>query len=140
MKNKLIIFSLVLAFLGFLDAAYLTIAHYKNLTPPCTLHGCEAVLTSSFSMLGPVPVALFGALFYLGMIVLCFLILVEGVKQVLKLFYLGAVWGVLFSVYLFAIQWLIIKSFCQYCLLSEVVAMGLLILAVLKFREERKTN
>jgi len=138
LSNKLILYSLVLAFFGFLDSAYLTISHYKNFAPPCTLHGCETVLTSSFSMIGPVPLALLGALFYLGMMVLCLLILVEGMKQLLKLFYIGTVWGFIFSVYLFLLQWLIIKSFCQYCLLSEVVATGILILAGLKFREDRK--
>jgi uncharacterized membrane protein len=89
-------------------------------------------------MIGPIPLALLGTLFYLGMMILCVLILVEGMKQLLKLYYIGAIWGFIFSVYLFLLQWLVIKSFCQYCLLSEAVATGLLILAGLKFREDRK--
>jgi uncharacterized membrane protein len=137
-NNKFIFYSLILAFLGFLDSAYLTISHYKNIIPPCTIHGCDTVLTSSFSMIGPIPLALLGALFYLGMMVLCLLILVEGMKQVLKLFYIGAIWGFVFSVFLFLLQWLVIKSFCQYCLLSEVIAAGILILAGLKFKKDRK--
>jgi uncharacterized membrane protein len=138
LSNKFILYSLILGFLGFLDSAYLTISHYKNVIPPCTLHGCDTVLTSSFSMIGPIPLALLGTLFYLGMMILCLLILVEGMKQLLKLYYIGAIWGFIFSVYLFLLQWLVIKSFCQYCLLSEAVATGLLILAGLKFREDRK--
>jgi uncharacterized membrane protein len=139
-NNKLIIYSLILAFFGFLDSAYLTISHYKNIIPPCTLHGCDTVLTSSFSMIGPIPLALLGALFYLAVMVICLLILIEGIKKLLKLFYLAAIWGFIFSVYLFLLQWLVIKSFCQYCLLSEVISIGLLILSLLKIREDRKAS
>lgn len=135
--NKLILYSLVLAFFGFLDAGYLTITRLKNLAPPCTLHGCETVLTSKFSAIGPFHLDMLGALFYLFVIVICLLILIEGMKKLLKLFYLTVVGGFAFSVYLFLIQWLILKSFCQYCLLSEVISTGLLILAFLKFKEER---
>jgi len=75
LNSKLIIYSAVLAFFGFLDALYLTIAHYKNLVPPCSVHfGCEKVLTSSFSMLGPIPMALMGVIFYLAVIIICLLI------------------------------------------------------------------
>jgi uncharacterized membrane protein len=137
LKNKLIIYSLVLGFFGFLDSLYLTISHYKNIVPPCTIHGCETVLTSSFSMIGPVPLALFGVLFYLTIIIVSLLIVVEGRKQLLKFFHFTVLVGFLFSVMLFLIQALIIKSFCQYCLLSEVIATGLLFLSLLKLKQDR---
>ena len=137
LKNKLIIYSLVLGFFGFLDSLYLTISHYKNIVPPCTIHGCETVLTSSFSMIGPVPLALFGVLFYLTIIIVSLLIVVEGRKQLLKFFHFTVLVGFLFSVVLFLIQALIIKSFCQYCLLSEVIATGLLFLSLLKLKQDR---
>ena len=136
--NKLIVYSLILAFFGFLDSAYLTILHYKNVIPPCTIHGCEKVLTSSFSMIGPIPLALLGAVFYLAVIVLCLLILVEGIKKLMWFFHFTIAVGFLVSVVLFLIQAVIIKSFCQYCLLSEVISTGLLILSLLKIREDKK--
>jgi len=139
LSNKLLIYSGVLAFFGFLDSLYLTILHYKNIIPPCSLHGCEKVLTSAFSMVGPIPLALFGVLFYLTVILTCLLILIEGKKEFLKFFHLTVLVGFLFSVVLFFIQLLIIKSFCQYCLLSEVIATGLLFLSLLKIREDRKS-
>jgi uncharacterized membrane protein len=140
LADKLIIYSLILAFFGFLDASYLTISHYKNVIPPCTLHGCDTVLTSSFSMIGPIPLALLGAIFYIVVIVTCLLILIEGVKKLVKFFHLTIAAGFAFSVYLFIIQWLILKSFCQYCLLSEIISTGLLFLSLLKLREDRKIN
>jgi uncharacterized membrane protein len=136
-KSKLIIYAAVLAFLGFVDSLYLTIAHYKNLTPPCTIHGCEKVLTSTYSMLGPIPLALFGVLFYLAVIIVCLLILVEGKTQFLKFFHFTVLVGFFVSVVLFLIQALIIKAFCQYCLLSEVISMGLLFLSLLKLKQDK---
>jgi uncharacterized membrane protein len=138
-NNKLLIYSIVLAFFGFLDSAYLTILHYKNIVPPCTIHGCEAVLTSTYSMIGPIPLALFGVLFYLAVIIICLLIVVEGMKKLLKFFHFTVLVGFLVSIVLFLIQALIIKSFCQYCLLSEVIATGLLFLSLLKLREDKKS-
>ncbi|MGA2911637.1 MAG: vitamin K epoxide reductase family protein [Candidatus Levyibacteriota bacterium] len=138
LNNRLIFYSAILAFLGFLDSLYLTISHYKNIVPPCTLHGCEAVLTSSFSTIGPIPLALFGVLFYLAVIIICVLIVTEKKNELLKFFHFAVLVGFLFSVVLFLIQLLILKSFCQYCLLSEVIATGLLILSFLQLRENKK--
>jgi uncharacterized membrane protein len=140
-KNKLILYSAILAFFGFLDSAYLTIAHYKNIIPPCSVHfGCETVLTSPYSMIGPIPLALLGVIFYLTVIVVCLLILIEGMKQLLKFFYFVAAVGLLVSIVLFFIQYYVIKSFCQYCLLSEVISLGIFVLSLLKVRADRKAS
>ena len=140
LANKFILYSAILGFFGFLDSLYLTILHYRNAIPPCTIHGCETVLTSVYSMIGPFPLALFGALFYLTVIIVSFLIVVEGRKQFLKFFHFAVLVGFLVSVVLFLIQALIIKSFCQYCLLSEVIATGLLMLSLLKLKQDKKAN
>ena len=137
--NKLIIYSIILGFFGFIDALYLTIVHYKNIIPPCSLHlGCEKVLTSSYSMIGPIPMALTGVLFYLAVIIIALLILIEGKKQLLKFFHFTVLCGFIFSVVLFFIQFSIIKAFCQYCLLSEVISTGLLVLSLLKIKQDRQ--
>jgi uncharacterized membrane protein len=137
-KHKLILYSAVLAFFGFLDAAYLTVLHYKNIIPPCSLHGCEKVLNSAYSMVGPIPVALLGVIFYLTVIAICLLILIEGMKQLLQFFHFVAAVGFLVSLVLFFIQFYLIKSFCQYCLLSEIISVGIFVLSLLKIREDRK--
>jgi len=140
-KNKLILYSAVLAFFGFLDSLYLTIVHYKNIIPPCSLHfGCETVLNSRYSMIGPIPLALLGVIFYLTVIIVSLLILIEGLKQLLKFFHFVVAVGLLVSIVLFFIQFYIIHSFCQYCLLSEVISLGIFVLSLLKVREDRKSN
>jgi uncharacterized membrane protein len=91
-------------------------------------------------MIGPIPLALLGAVFYVIVMIVCLLILIEGMKQLVKFFHLTIAVGFLVSVVLFLIQALILHAFCQYCLLSEAVSTGLLFLSLLKIREDRKTS
>jgi uncharacterized membrane protein len=91
-------------------------------------------------MLGPIPLALFGVIFYLTVIIVALLILVEGMKNLLRFFHFTVLVGFLFSVVLFLIQALIIKSFCQYCILSEVIATGLIILSILKIKQDKQVQ
>jgi len=138
MKNKNIIYSLILGFLGFFVATYLTILHYKNIIPPCGVTGgCEKVLTSQFSTIGPIPLALLGSLFYLAVIILCILILTNYKKILVDLFYGMAAIGFLVSIVLILIQAYILHAFCQYCLTSEAISTGIIILAYLDFRERK---
>jgi uncharacterized membrane protein len=139
-NNKFILYSFILGFLGFLVATYLTILHYKHIIPSCSISGgCEQVLTSQFASIGPIPISLLGSLFYLTVIVLCILILTSYKKLFIDLFYAASAIGFLVSVVLILIQALILHAFCQYCLTSETVSTGILILAYLDYRE-RKTN
>lgn len=139
-QNKFILYSLILGFLGFLDAAYLTILHYKNIIPPCTVtSGCETVLASKYAMLGPIPVSLLGSLFYLSVIVVCILILTNYKKVFLDTFYLLVGAGFIVSILLLLIQEFLLNAFCQYCILSEIISAGLIILAFLKFRTDKKS-
>lgn len=137
--DKFILYSLILGFLGFLDATYLTILHYKNAIPPCTVSsGCETVLTSKYSMLGPLPVSLLGSLFYIAVIFLCLLILTNYKKIFIQVFYLISSAGFLVSLGLIYIQAELLHAFCQYCLLSEIISTGIVILSFLKYRKEQK--
>ena len=138
-KNKFVLYSLILSFLGFLLATYLTILHYKNVIPPCTVtSGCETVLTSQYAQIGPIPLALLGSLFYLSLVIVCLLIMTNYKKLYLNAFYLLAVTGFIVSVALILIQQFLIHAFCQYCILSEVISTGIVILAALKYKESKK--
>lgn len=139
-EGKLIIYAAIVAFLGFLDTTYLTILHYKNVIPPCTTGGCEVVLTSQYSTIFGVPLALLGSGFYLSVLVLCILLLTNYKKIFLKVYYLLAVWGFVFSLFLLSLQAFVIHSFCQYCLLSVATSTGIAILAFLNFWKNKKAN
>ncbi len=136
-KNKLFVYSAILSFLGFLDATYLTILHYKQSIPPCTVGSCETVLTSQYSTLFGIPTALFGSLFYVSIIILSLLIITNYKKYFVKLFYLLVSVGFGFSLFLLYVQGVILNSFCQYCLLSFATSAGIFILALLQIRNSK---
>lgn len=138
-KNKLFIYSATLAFLGFLDATYLTILHYKQTIPPCTVGNCEKVLTSQYATVLGIPTALFGSLFYLSVIILSLLILTHYKKIFVNAFYLLAASGFGVSLFLLYIQAFVLKSFCQYCLISAATSTGIFILALLQIRKDKNS-
>ncbi len=120
------IFLLILSIAGFFDASYLTILHYKNIIPPCTIaKGCETVLTSQFSTILGIPIALFGGLFFLALI---FLILLDQ-KRFFRYFKILVLLGVLVSINLFFIQAFVLNAFCQYCLLVEAIILAIFIVS-----------
>lgn len=140
-KNKLIVYSLILGFLGFIVATYLTILHFKNALPPCHLtSSCERVLTSQFASTGPIPLALLGSLFYLAVIILCLLIITNYKKVFLDAFYITAVVGFGVSIVLLLVQAYIIHAFCQYCLASEAISTGIVLLAFMRYRQDKKAS
>ncbi|MBI2099978.1 MAG: vitamin K epoxide reductase family protein [Candidatus Vogelbacteria bacterium] len=112
-------FLLSLALVGFADASYLTIQHYIGGPLPCSLlKGCQSVTTSSFATIGPVPIALLGAVYYLIIFVLLlayfdgrgekFLVWVSRLSEI----------GFFASVWLVYLQIFVIKALCLYCLTS----------------------
>jgi uncharacterized membrane protein len=138
LKNKLILYSLIIAFLGFLDATYLTILHYKNIIPPCTItNDCEIVLTSKYANIGPIPVALIGSFFYLTVMLVCLILITDYKKMWINVFYALAIAGFVVSLILIFLQIQIIHALCQYCLLSEAASAGILLLAGLNYRKNR---
>lgn len=109
-----------LSFLGFLDALYLTISHYQNIAPPCSLaHGCETVLTSKYAMVGPVPLALVGLFYYVVFFVLSVLYLQGKRGLVGRFIAFLTISGLAVSAVLVYLQAAVIHAFCQYCLTSE---------------------
>lgn len=119
-KNNLVlaIFALI-ALVGFLDATYLTLEHFRGSIPPCTVvNGCEAVLTSPYATVGPIPIALFGALYYLAIILGAILTWqIKNKKLFLALARFTAL-GFVASLYFFSLQAFVLNLWCLYCLVS----------------------
>jgi len=140
MKNKYILpLIAVLAFLGFLDATYLTILHYKNAFPPCTItKGCETVLTSKYATVLGVPIALLGSLFYACTIAVCILSYHHSKRIFSNTIFFIAATGTIVSILLFYIQLVILKNFCQYCVLSEVINLSIFFLSYSLFKKRKK--
>ncbi len=116
------------AFVGLLDAVYLTANHIiQGMTPCSLLEGCEIVTSSVYSTLGGVPIALFGAIFYGVVLVLVLYSLESGKVGALTLAAYLAVPAFVISLGLLAIQAFILQAFCLYCLISLLSSTALFI-------------
>lgn len=113
----------LLGILGFADAAYLTAGHYLTLPLPCSItNGCETVLTSPYSMVGPIPLALFGVAFYLSVVGLALWLYAtpSPSRAHFGMLFGLTVIGLLSSIAFVAIQAFVIHAFCMYCLGSAL--------------------
>ncbi len=126
---------IVIAFIGFADATFLTIEHFGNRIPPCTTDGCETVLTSAFATIGGIPVALMGAIYYLALLILLLLYLDVKKEVFLRIAFLLATLGFIASIYFFILQAFVIHAFCQYCIISGLTSTLLFIISIFTFKK-----
>lgn len=125
--------SFVVTLIGLALAIYLTIEHYtgsKSLVcPENTTLNCQKVTTSAWSHVGPVPVALLGLIFFVGMTVLCSPYawrwsMLDGLRV------LGAVVGVLSALYLVWAELFRVDAICLFCTgvhLCSLLLLGLVL-------------
>lgn len=118
----LALLALLFAFLGFLDAIYLTIIHYKHIIPPCSLThgGCETVLNSQFATIAGIPLALLGSLYYVSVFLLIALFLETKQRRLIHIAFLMTTLSLFISIWLIFLQAFVIHAFCQFCLGSEL--------------------
>ena len=118
----------VFAFLGFADATYLTAEHYLKLPLPCSItQGCGTVLTSKYAAVFGIPIAIFGALYYLTVLLLAvYLYTSKDIKSgLVRLIFVLTGISVLASISLLYLQFFVIKAVCLYCLGSAAFSFAL---------------
>jgi uncharacterized membrane protein len=127
----------VASLIGLVDSIYLTIEHLSGRSVKCTIvHGCSEVLSSSYASFRGVPLALVGAIAY-------FIVFSLGTLAAFNYRFAGrllpVVVGVMFltTLWLFYLQAVVIKAFCQFCLLSALVTVVLTVLIILARRIDR---
>ena len=114
---------LILGIIGFFDASYLTIEHYRGLIPICTIiTGCGQVLISKYSTIGPVPLALLGVAYYSVIIFGSLLFLDLKIIKILHLLAAYTLVGILASAYFIYLQVFVIQALCLYCLISALIS------------------
>lgn len=135
---SLAVFVLIVALVGFADAAYLTIEHYRNVIPPCSVTGgCEQVLTSSYATVAGAPVSLVGSVYYFLVLAGSFAYLESRKTAFLKWALILAVAGFLVSLWFVYLQAFVIHSYCAYCLGSAVTSTILGAAAIAVFSKNR---
>lgn len=139
-KTLVVIFLLV-ALIGFLDASYLTVKHYANAIPPCSvLHGCETVLTSPYATIGEVPISLIGSAYYLMLFLLGVLYL-DTKKEIIIRRTAQLTWiGFLTSAGLVSLQLLVIRAICLYCMASAITSTLLFIVGMIILKQIKKQD
>ena len=122
--------SFVIALLGLAVSVYLTVEHFtSSATLACPETGtinCQKVTTSSWSHIGPVPVAVLGLVFFVAMAALCSPpAWRRPVLSPLRL--AGAVVGVLAALGLVWVELFQVDAICLWCTAVHVCALALLV-------------
>lgn len=129
------------AFFGFADASYLTMEHYFSVPLPCTIfNGCETVLTSSYSVISGIPVALLGVFYYLTVFILLAYAIDTQKGVCAKLAMSLTPFGFLASLYFVYLQIFVIKAICLYCMVSATLSTVLLVLGMIGIFQYAKKN
>lgn len=111
-------------------SAYLTWVHYSGSLALCVgVGGCEAVQTSRFSMLGPIPVALIGlAGMLLILAVAIWRLVSDDARLDLALFAL-ALMATVYVAYLSYIEVFVLGAICPWCVAVAVCSVVIFALA-----------
>jgi uncharacterized membrane protein len=104
-------------------AGYLTWAHYADSTVLCVAGGgCETVQESEYADIAGIPVAVLGLGAYATILALVVWDSVGARLAAASLAFLG----LLFSLYLLALQLFVIEAVCIWCMANDVVIAPLL--------------
>ncbi|MFA5947711.1 MAG: vitamin K epoxide reductase family protein [Candidatus Gracilibacteria bacterium] len=139
-NNQLIYASTVISYIGFLDAIYLTVEHYTGAGLKCIIFtGCDQVANSSYSIMFGLPVALWGALFYLSILLLSLLCIdlkdhPIKEKHIFRIIPIFTLLGFMFTLRFIYLQVYVIKAICVYCMFSAITSTLLFMIGAVLFR------
>ena len=142
--SSIAVLVLLVALVGFADAAYLTIEHFRGSIPPCSvasgIFGCDTVLTSVYSTVAGIPVSLFGAVYYLFVMIGAFAY-IEGKREKIFRWSLALIFlGFLATLVLVYIMAFVLNAWCLYCLISVATSTTLFATALFVFKKYRDTG
>jgi uncharacterized membrane protein len=132
---------MVISILGLAIATYLTYSHYSNPSASrltCYLGGtgsstidCAAVLTSKWSTIFGLPVALYGAVFFVFMSVINLPVMWRSPSLlVARLRLASVVAGMAMVLYLVGVELLGVKHICIYCTSVHLLQFALFMLVI----------
>ena len=123
---------IIISFLGFLDATFLTAEHYFGTLLNCPFFsGCERVTTSPYAVIGGIPVALIGVIYYLLIFILSVAYFDTKQKRALIFAIYLTPLGLIASLWFLYLQIFVIKALCFYCLISTTTSILLFVLGLL---------
>lgn len=121
--------SLVITLVGLAVSSYLTVQHYTAATtlacPDNTVINCAKVTSSSYSMVAGVPVALLGAIYFVGMALLC-LPQAWRLRRLDVVRIAGTVAGVVSSLWFVWVELFRVNAICLWCTVVHISTLALL--------------
>jgi uncharacterized membrane protein len=128
--------AIIVSLIGLLDAGYLSYSKFSSTNLVCSriIGNCNAVNASKWSEILGIPIAYLGLVAYL---VILFLLLFGKKIGFLKpysdiLFFIATFIGFLFSAYLTYIEAAVLKTFCEWCVVSALMMTILFSVSVIK--------
>lgn len=126
---------LILSIAGMAVAGYLTYVHYNMGALVCGLGDCETVQASEYSEIFGIPIAILGLLSYVA---LAALIIIRATMpdhaefaSLAILFIL--ITGTIYYAYLTYLELKVIYAICQWCVVSAIITVLLLVIELVRF-------
>lgn len=118
--------AVVLAAIGTAVSAYLTWVHYSGSLALCVgVGGCEAVQTSRWSMVGPVPVALVGLAGMAAMLAVGLLRLRSDAPWAATALFGMSVAATAYVAYLTYVELFVLGAVCPWCVIVAIASAGI---------------
>jgi len=131
MRTRAVLIAL-LAFIGMVDALFLSIKRNAGPIPCHITRGCNDVLTSRYSALAGIPISWFGLVFYVTVFSLAVFTIFEtgqpAGNRLKWVFYVSGL-ALIISALLVGIQAFTLNAFCEYCLLSAALVLTIFLLS-----------
>ncbi len=129
----------LVALAGLFVALYLTLYKLGYIgTLVCAVGSCEVVQTSRWATLLGLPVAVWGVGFYVAVLAVSLAgasAPLADSRRVSQLLAAMTGVGVLFSLWLTYLELFVIRAICQWCVVSAMLTVVLLVIALLDLRE-----
>ena len=129
---------LVLALAGIGVAGYLSYAYLADQAIACgQSQGCDLVAQSGYSRIFGIPIAVFGLLAYIALVILLVAHgrIGENLEAYVPLAMLGiSLIGVLFSAYLTYLELFVILTVCKWCVASALIMTAFFVLSIFEMR------
>jgi uncharacterized membrane protein len=131
----------ILDVVGLLVAGYLSVVELKGELPACGLiKGCEEVALSDYARIGGIPVAVFGVVLSVALLVLAVAWWRTDIYGLLLAHYGLSLVGVLFDGWFLYLQVFVIQAVCIWCVTYEVSLLLRFVIALAVYRRQPRPD
>jgi uncharacterized membrane protein len=142
MTRPLNLVSLILAIAGVAVAGYLSYVHYNVGALVCGIGDCQVVQASRYSEMFGIPIAIYGLLMYVSIIVLIIvrstMVEIKDLANTAILALLIA--GTIYAAYLTYLEIEVIRAICQWCVISAIITVFLLVVESVRMARSWNTS